>query len=129
MIKYISAILGFYAIIKYVLWCNLSYALFDIDSSFTVPQSINDMTNLVIYATLAISFFVIGRSEKDKINRLFIYYAIAEFWGFLSLQIAVNLIFPKALIFKIYITSLLIILVLNFLLALYYLIVWLLNSR
>lgn len=129
MLKYLSAIIGFYAIIKYIAWCNLSYTLFYIDKSFRVPQDYNDMTNLVLYSTLSISFFVIGRSEEDKINRLFMYYAIAEFWAFLSFQIAINLIFPDVFTFQMYIISLLVILIGNFILAIYYLILWLLKSH
>lgn len=129
MIKYISAIVGFYAIIKYVIWCNLSFALNAIDKTFVVPQSYNDMVNLVIYATIAVSFIAIGRSENDRINKLFLYYAIAEFWGCLSLQIVVNLVFPSVPMFRMYLTAFLFILIINFVLAIYYLIVWFLKSR
>jgi hypothetical protein len=129
MIKYLAAILGFYAIIKYVIWCNLSYALYAIDESFVVPQYYNDIVNLVLYSSLAVSFFAIGKSEKDIIDRLFIYYAIAEFWALLSIQIGINLILPEARLFKMYIVAFLGILIVNFVLALYYLIVWFLKSR
>jgi hypothetical protein len=126
--KYIAAIIGFYAIVKYVLWCNLSYALYAIDKSFSVPQTYNDITNLVIYSALAISFYVNGRFEKDIINKVFIFYAIAEFWGFLCLQIIINLIQPDAYIFKMYIVALLAVIFINFILAIYYLIIWLHKS-
>lgn len=60
--------------------------------------------NWLIYLCLSIAFVNLGRNE-DRVIKYFVYYAIAEFWGFLSLTYVTNFVFnPLVIMHKVLIT-------------------------
>ena len=57
-----------------------------------VNQNYADAVNYTIYLALAFAFFELGSKEESKI-KLLIYYAIAEFWLFLTVTYLLNDLF------------------------------------
>ena len=62
-----------------------------------VPQLYNDLMNWSVYIALSASFFALGKQEQ-KNERYFIFYAIAQFWLFLTLTYIFNDLFNLQII-------------------------------
>lgn len=103
-----------------MVWYCILYYNYDYFKLNTVQfYNISDMFNVVTYACLSLIFFAFGKSEMNRIYRLFIFYAIAEFWALIAVQVVYVLLVGNSAGFNKVIIALTGVLLINFAICLF----------
>ena len=84
--KKLLLVLSVLTILVYILWYNTVYIGY-----IGVEQIYRDITNILIYFTISVAFFVILEKEKKYSSYWYAYSAVAEFWGFLGINMVLYL--------------------------------------
>lgn len=82
--KKLSSIIGILSVLVFATYYQYAYSHFpEINTDYSA------YTNYFLYSTLSIAFFALGSKEEADI-KLFLYYAVGEFWGFLAITYIIN---------------------------------------
>lgn len=115
-------ILGIITVLVYSMFYHVVFTMYEyLKENPDQFYLISDISNVLIYGCISLIFFILGRNEQNRNVRLFIYYAIAEFWGLISLQILYCKFIYNPITFHKVLIALLTVLLIN-------IITWLLRS-
>lgn len=82
--KKLSLIFGILGVLVFAIYYQHAYNIYP-----DVNVNMSNYTNYFLYIVISIAFFGLGHNEKTNI-KLFCYYAVGEFWGFLALTYIFN---------------------------------------
>lgn len=83
--RILGIVMGFLSIASFIVYYECAFYNYP-----NIPEIYYNTANWMIWTTLSISFFLLGRNETNKKLKYLIYYNIAFFWLYLVLAYLIN---------------------------------------